>query len=150
VPISYASAASQRGRELALQILRRHREAARETCLIEIAHLDAGVPPSRLLEIVSLVKPFCVGVLARVRPNLKALEAVKACGLRGLVLEAHGLGRGPELGPRLKAFADAARGIAPNLIVHGLDGPGLIGVAATAGFTHASEWPELKFEAAAA
>ena len=146
VPISYSSAASIRGRELALQILRRQRDAARETCLIEITDLDAGVPPSRLLEVVSLLKPFCLDVLARVRPSLKALEAVRACGLRGLILEAHGLGKGPELGPRLKAFVEAAHGIAPILIVHGLDRPDLIPLASRAGFTHASEWPNLKFD----
>jgi hypothetical protein len=151
VPISYTSAASIRGRELALQIMRSHREQAREIILIEIAQLDPGVPPSRLLETVSLLKPFCLGVLARVRPSLKALAAVKDCGLRGLVLEAHGLGQTPaEVGPRLKAFADAAHGIAPNLIVHGLNRPDLIETAMAAGFTHASQWPELKFEAGAA
>jgi hypothetical protein len=146
VPISYSSAASIRGRELALQILRRQRDAARETCLIEIDNLDPGVPPSRLLEAVSLLKPFCLGVLARVRPSLKALQAVRDCGLRGLILEAHGLGAGPEMGLRLKAFADAAHGVAPILIVHGLDSPSLIPLATKAGFTHASEWPNLKFE----
>jgi hypothetical protein len=148
VPISYASAASIRGRELALQIMRHHRDQARETILIEIADLDSGVPPSRLLETVSLLKPFCMGVLARVRPSLGALAAVRNCGLRGLVLEAQGLGHTPaEIGPRLKAFADAAHGIAPNLIVHGLNAPSLVETAMATGFTHASLWPELKFEA---
>ncbi len=151
VPISYASAASIRGRELALQIMRNHREKAREIILIEIADLEPGVPPSRLLETVSLLKPFCMGVLARVRPSLGALSAVRDCGLRGLILEAHGLGNTPaELAPRLKAFADAAHGIAPNLIVHGLNSPDLVDTAAAAGFTHASLWPELKFEAGVA
>lgn len=151
VPISYSSAASVRGRELALQIMRRHREAAKETCLIEITDLDPGVPPSRLIEIVALLKPFALGVLARVRPSQKALQAVKGCGLRGLILEAHGLGQTPgEIGPLLKAFHDAAQGIAPNLIVHGLDAPDLVDAAARAGLTHASEWPQLKFEADAA
>jgi hypothetical protein len=83
-----------------------------------------------------------------VRPSLAALAAVKDCGLRGLILEGHGLGQTPaEVGPRLKAFADAAHGIAPNLIVHGLNAPELVKEAAAAGFTHASLWPELKFEA---
>ena len=152
VPISYASAASIRGRELALQIMRGTTASGRvKPSLIEIADLEPGVPPSRLLETVSLLKPFCMGVLARVRPSHGALAAVKNCGLRGLVLEAHGLGNTPaELAPRLKAFADAAHGITPNLIVHGLNAPGLIATAAAAGFTHASLWPELKFEAGVA
>jgi hypothetical protein len=151
VPISYASAASIRGRELALQIMRRHRDAARETCLIEITDLDPGLPPSRLIEIVALLNPFALGVLARVRPSQKALAAVKGCGLRGLILEAHGLGNtSAAITPLLKAFHAAAHGITPNLIVHGLDAPDLVDAATKAGLTHASEWPQLKFEAGAA
>ena len=124
----------------------RHLHAAmRETTLIEIADLDPGVPPSRLIEVVSLIKPFCLGVLARVRPSRKALDAVRGCGLKGLILEAGG--RNPaETKALMKAFADAAHGIAPNLIVHGLDDLQMIEAARAAGLTHASVKPDLKFD----
>ena len=46
----------------------------------------------------------------------------------------------------VKAFAEAARGIAPNLIVHGLEDQMLIELAKTAGLTHASVRPDLRLE----
>lgn len=137
-PIIFSSAAAIRGSELTLQILRCQRDGARQACLIEIASLTGRVPPSRLLEAVSLLKLLCLGVRAWVRPSLKALDAVKDCGLQGPILEPTGLRTGPEMGRRLKGFA-AAHGIAPILIVHGLAGPDLISLAMKASFTHASE-----------
>ena len=107
--------------------------------LIEICGLDAGVPPSRLVEVVGLVRSLCAGVLGRVRPSRQALAAVKACGLRGLVVEAPllGLSQG-DVQTRLKAFVTAAQAVSPNLIVHGLPTPRAVDDAAIAGFTHAS------------
>ena len=128
-------------------MMRHLHTAMRETTLIEIADLDPGVPPSRLIEVVSLIKPFCLGVLARVRPSRKALDAVRGCGLKGLILEAGGLGRtDAETATLLKAFAEAAHGIAPNLIVHGLNDIRMIEAARAAGLTHASVKPDLKFD----
>lgn len=150
IPVCFSSIASARARELSMTMMRHLQGVMRETTLIEISHLDPGVPPSRLIDVVSLVNPFCLGVLARVRPSRKALDAVRGCGLKGLIIEAKGLGRTPaETAAMLKAFADAARGIAPNLIVHGLEDVSLIEIAKAAGLTHASVRPDLKFEQAA-
>lgn len=149
VPISFSSVASARSRELSIKMMRHLHQAMRETTLVEIADLDPGVPPSRLIEVVSLIQPFCLGVLARVRPSRKALDAVRGCGLKGLIVEAGQLGRNPaEVGVLMKAFAEAARGIAPNLIVHGLEDQMMIALAKTAGLTHASVKPELRFDQA--
>jgi len=88
VPISFASLAAQRSRERLIRMTRPVREAMRAAMLIEIDGLDAGVPPSRLIEVVGLVRSLCVGVLGRVKPTKSAFEAVRGCGLRGLVAEA--------------------------------------------------------------
>ena len=147
VPISYSTILARRTREEAFAAMAPYLAAMRQTVLLEICALDPGVPPSRLIETVSLVKPFCLGVLARVKPNRKALEAVKGCGLQGVVLDAHGLGRSPkETAAWLKAFVEAAHGAAPNVIVHGLPDAALIDAAQAAGMTHASLRPELRFE----
>jgi hypothetical protein len=146
LPVSYSSVASVKAREATLRMIRRTQAIARETVLIEIDDLDAGIPPSRLIEVVSLIKPFCLGVLGRVRPTRKALDAVKGCGLKGLVLDAGGgLGRTPaEDAIVLRAFVEAGSAIAPNLIVHGLADPVMVDVAKAAGVTHASLQPELR------
>lgn len=147
VPVSYSSIAPLKLREKLLSVTAPVREQLRSTVLFEIADLDPGVPPSRLIETVALIKPFCMGVLARVKPTRAALAAVRACGLQGLVLDTHGLGRTPnETAAWMKAFVDAAQGGAPNLLAHNLASPTLVDAASAAGMTHASTRPELTFE----
>jgi hypothetical protein len=139
VPVSFSSLAVQHTRLRLLKLTQSVREAMRACLLIEICGLDAGVPPSRLVEVVGLVRSLCAGVLGRVRPSRQALAAVKACGLRGVVIEAPllGLSQG-DAQTRLKAFVTAAQTVSPNLIVHGLPTPQAVDDAAIAGFTHAS------------
>jgi hypothetical protein len=139
LPVSFISLATQRTRVRLMKLTESVRESMRASVLFEICGLDAGVPPSRLVEVVGLVHSLCAGVLGRVRPSKASLAAVKGCGLRGLVVEAPFLGlTQPEPETRLKAFVAAARGLSPNLVIHGLPAPTLIDAAATAGFSHAS------------
>src|SRR5665213_2904407 len=136
VPVSFSSLAVQHTRLRLLSLTQSVREAMRACMLIEICGLDAGVPPSRLVEVVGLVRSLCTGVVGRVRPSRPALAAVKACGLRGVAVEAAWLGLAQGDAPaRLKAFAIAAQTVSPNLIVHGLPTPTAVDDAAIAGFT---------------
>lgn len=149
VPLSYSSAATLHTREKVIGMAAAVRDLLRTTVLIELVDLDPGVPPSRLIEVVALLKPFCMGVLARVRPTRAALAAVKGCGLQGLVLDGHGLGRSAaETTTIMRAFVEAAHGEAQNLLVHGLSAKPMIDAAAAAGMTHASIRPALHFETA--
>ena len=142
-PVHFMSLATQRTRLRLLGLTQPVREAMRQMVLIEICGLDAGVPPSRLIEVIGLVRSLCGGVLGRVRPSKPALAAVRGCGLKGIVIEAPLLApQGPEGEARLKVFAGAAHGLSPNLIIHGLPTPNLIDVAAAAGFTHGSAAPQ--------
>jgi hypothetical protein len=139
LPVSFSSLAVQHTRLRLLKLTQSVREAMRASILIEICGLDAGVPPSRLIEVVGLVRSLCAGVIGRVRPSRSALAAVKGCGLLGLAIEARLLALDQGDGPaRMKAFVAAAQGVSPHLIVHGLPGPVAVDDAAAAGFTHAS------------
>jgi hypothetical protein len=139
LPVSFSSLAVQRTRVRLMTLTQSVREAMRASVLLEICGLDAGVPPSRLIEVVGLVRSLCGGVLGRVRPSRSALAAVKGCGLRALVIEAPLLALSQGDGPaRMKAFTGAAQGVSPNLIVHGLPLATMIDEATAAGFTHAS------------
>jgi hypothetical protein len=143
VPISFASLATQRSRERMIRLTRMVREAMRACVLIEIDALDSGVPPSRLIEVVGLVRSLCAGVVARTHPTKSAFEAVRGCGLRGLVAEAPWLApSAPDALARLKAYAATAHAIAPNVLIHGLPRPEMIDDATAAGFTHASVAPD--------
>jgi hypothetical protein len=139
VPISFSSLAVQHARLRLLRLTQSVREAMRASMLLELCGLDAGVPPSRLLETAGLVRSLVAGVVGRVRPSKPALAAVKACGLRGLAVEAPLLGLNqPDAPARMKAFVVAAQTVSPNLIIHGLPAPTAVDAAAVAGFTHAS------------
>jgi hypothetical protein len=143
VPVHFTSLATQRTRLRLLSLTQSVREAMRRYVLLEIRGLDAGVPPSRLIEVSGLVRSLCAGVLGRVRPSRAALTAVRGCGLRGVVIEAPLLApQAPDGEARLKAFVAAAQPLSPNLIIHGLPTPGLIDAATAAGVSHASAAPE--------
>jgi hypothetical protein len=139
LPLSFASLATQRTRQRLWNLTHAVRESMRRMVLLEIADLDPGVPPSRLIEVVGLMRSLCVGIVGRVRPTKAALAAVRGCGLRGVAVSAEHLApHQPDFDARLKAFVALARDISPNLLIHGLPDPKLIDVAAAAGFTHAS------------
>ena len=138
LPVSFVTLATQRARERLLRLTDSVRETMRAAVVIEIGHLDA-VPPSRLMEVAGLVRGLCATVVARVRPNRAALEAVRGCGLGGLAVEAARLSLdGPEAAARLNAFAHAARAIGSDRMVHDLPSAGLVDLAAAAGFSHAT------------
>lgn len=142
VPIHFTTLATQRSRERMIRMTRQVREAMRSVLLLEIDGLDAGVPPSRLLEVVGLMRSLCAGVLGRARPTKAAFEAVRGCGLRGVVASAAQLGLTADgAAGRLKAYAAFARDLAPNALIHGLPAPEMVDDAAAAGFTHASVAP---------
>lgn len=138
VPVSFTSLATQRSRERIMRLTGPVREAMRATVLLEICGLNGGVPPSRLIEVVGLVRSLCGGVLGRAHPNRSALQSVRGCGLRAVVLEAPQLGSGEALGARIEAYAHVARDVAPNMVVHGLPNNLMLDRAASAGFSHAS------------
>lgn len=144
LPISYSSAAIRQSRERVLATFSPVKDLLRGTLLFEIVDLDAGVPPSRLMEVVAMIRPFCMGVLARVKPTRTALAAVRGCGLQGVVLDALDIDRpAAEMGPMMRAFSEVALAAAPNVLVHNLADETLIDLAAKAGMTHASARPKL-------
>jgi hypothetical protein len=139
VPFNYMTLSTLRSRERLARLTRPVGDSMRSCVVIEIDGLDAGVPPSRLIEVVGLIRALCAGVLGRVRPSKSALAAVRGCGLRGVVaLSAWLAPQGPQGVARLKAYSSMARDIVPNVLIHGLPNADLIDEATTAGFTHAS------------
>jgi len=139
VPISFTSLATQRTRDRLLSLTQSVRESMRKSVLLEISDLHAGVPPSRLIEVVGLIRSLCVGVVGRVQPSKSALAAVQGCGLRALAVEADLLApQKPQFEARLKAFVALAKPVSPNLLIHGLSYSRQIDLASAAGFSHAS------------
>lgn len=92
VPAAFSTFASNRARARITQEVSRAATEMNLKVLFEVRGLD-GVPPHRILEIVSLIKPFCMTVVGSVLADRKAIAALHKCGLSGVCLEYDGVKR---------------------------------------------------------
>ncbi|WP_232037103.1 hypothetical protein [Asticcacaulis excentricus] len=138
VPAAFSTFASQRARQ---KITHEVAKAANEMglkVLFEVRGLD-GVPPHRVLEIVSLIKPFCMTVVGHVSSDRKVISALAKCGLSGVCIEYDGVKRDDDaLSEYLGQLAAAAKQAAGACMVQGFDSYRQMAVARLAGITHAS------------
>lgn len=138
VPAAFSTFASQRARQ---KITHEVSKAATEMglkVLFEVRGLD-GVPPHRVLEIVSMIKPFCMTVVGHVSADRKAISALSKCGLSGVCIEYDGVKRDEEaLAEHLGQLAAAAKQAAGACMIQGFDNYRQMAVARLAGITHAS------------
>jgi hypothetical protein len=104
----------------------------------EICELD-GVPPSALLTAVSLIRPFCVRVLAFVADPAPAwVRPLKGLGLAGISVESPpNLGDAEFLG-WARDVARAVRPVAAALMIYRVQPMQRGALAALAGATHIS------------
>ncbi len=138
VPAAFSSFASARSRQ---RILGEIGNAARSMglkVLFEIRDLN-GVPPHRVLEVLALIKPFCMTVMGNVGPEPRAIAGLKGCGLSGACVDYDGTPRNDEaLTQYLTALSAAARAATGACMVRGFDSLHQVAVARLAGITHAS------------
>ncbi|WP_235074323.1 hypothetical protein [Asticcacaulis sp. AC466] len=138
VPAAFSTFASARARQ---KITAEVQKAAAEMglkVLFEIRGLD-GVPPHRVLEIVSLIKPYCMTAVGSVSPDRKIITGLAKCGLSGVCIEYDGAKRDEDgLRDYLGALAAAAKASAGACMVQGFDNYRQMAVARLAGVTHAS------------
>jgi hypothetical protein len=138
VPVSFATLSNQRTRETLVSLLRQAQDEVRLGLVCEICELD-GVPPSALLTAVSLIRPFCVRVLAFVAdPQPAWLRPLKGMGLAGVSVECPpNLGDAEFLG-WAREVSRAVRPVGGGLVIYRVQ-PMQRGVlAALAGATHIS------------
>ena len=138
VPVSFATLSNQRTREILVGLLEEARAEVRLGLVCEICELD-GVPPSALLTAVSLIKPFCVRVLAFVTERRPAgLQPLKGLGLAGVSMECP-TGQGPaEFVAWASEMARAARSAAGALILYRVHAIERGALASLAGVSHAT------------
>ena len=138
VPVSFATLSNQRTRETLVALLKEAKAEVRLGLVCEICELD-GVPPSALLTAVSLIRPFCVRVLAFVaEPNAGALRSLKGMGLHGVSVDSPpNLGDAEFLGWARQA-ARAVRPVVGALVIYRVDPHQRGALAALAGASHIS------------
>ena len=138
VPVSFATLSNQRTREILVGLLQQARAEVRLGLVCEICEIE-GVPPSALLTAVSMIRPFCVRVLAfttDARPS--TLRSLKGLGLAGVSMECpKGLGDA-EFVSWVREMSRAARTAAGALFVYRVQPVERSALAALAGASHAS------------
>jgi hypothetical protein len=138
VPVSYATLSNQRTRETLVALLEQARAEVRLGLVCEICDLD-GVPPSALLTAISLIRPFCMRVLAAVvEPKATTLQPLRGLGLDGVSMDCPAnLGDAEFLG-WVKDTSRATRPVAHALFLYRVASLQRGGLASVAGATHVS------------
>lgn len=138
VPAAFSTFASARARQkITVEVAKAAAEMGLKV-LFEVRGLD-GVPPHRVLEIVSMIKPFCMTVVGSVSPDRKTISGLNKCGLSGVCIEYDGAKRDEEgLKDYLGTLSAAAKLSAGACMVQGFDNYRQMAVARLAGVTHAS------------
>ncbi len=140
VPVSFTTLSSQRGRAAVAQLLLEARGLVTRGIICEIGGLD-GVPPGVMLSVVSLIRPYCLFVVAHAdRTPLAAtmLRQLKASGVQALSVACP---RRPSDAAALrwmKSTIEASRRVFRSTLVYGVGSHRLAALAAELGATHAS------------
>jgi hypothetical protein len=144
MPVSFISLSSQRGRSAIAGLLMEARDLVKRGVICEISDIE-GVPQGVMLHVVSLIRPYCLFVVARIDsgpPAAAALAQLKHSGVQALSVESpHGLTDAAFL-RWMKATVEAARRIVRSTLLYQLASPRQAALAAEIGATHASvgEW----------
>ena len=138
VPAAFSTFASAKARQTITAEVSRAAAEMGLKILFEMRGLD-GVPPHRVLEVVSLIKPFCMTVVGSVSPERKVIAGLNKCGLSGVCVEYDGVKRDDAtLQDYLGTLAATAKLSAGACMVQGFDNYRQMAVARLAGVTHAS------------
>jgi hypothetical protein len=138
VPVSYATLSNQRTRETLVALLEHARAEVRHGLVCEICDLD-GVPPSALLTAISMIRPFCVRVLAAVvEPKTAMLRLLRGLGLDGVSMECPTNQGDAEFLGWCKDASRAARPVARTFFLYRVESLHRGALASMAGATHVS------------
>ncbi len=138
VPVAFSTLASARCRARATAEISKAAAEMGMKVLYEIRGLD-GVPSSRIVEIVSMIKPYCMTVVGHVGAELRTIQAVKNCGFSGVCLTYDGLERNQtELQDYLTELSTAAKVSAGACMIQGFNNLRQMAIARLAGVSHAS------------
>lgn len=138
VPVAFSTMASVRGRSQATGAVSKAAAEMGMKVLYELRGLG-GVPAHRIMEIVSLIKPYCMTVVGHVASDRRSIDAVRQSGFSGVCLTYDGVVRDQAaLQEHLKELSAAAKAAAGACMMQGFDNLRQLAVARLAGVSHAS------------
>ena len=136
-PAAFATLASPRSRREVLGLLAEAQARLNARLVLEITHLDPGLPPSRLVEVLGLLRPLCRAVFARIKIERRAIMAVTDCTLAGASVEAAHIAD-PEDAELLTRVRLVLASVGPRMMLHNLRTTAAINAAHEAGISYAS------------
>ena len=138
VPAAFSTFASAKARARIAPVVARAAQEMGLKVLFEIRHLH-GVPPGRVSEVVSLLRPYCMTTMGHAPADPRAISALKGCGLSGISVDFDGARRDDAaLTTYLAALVTASRAATGACLIQGLDNLHQMAVARLAGASHAT------------
>ncbi|MDB5432605.1 MAG: hypothetical protein JWP35_3721 [Caulobacter sp.] len=140
VPVSFTSLSSQRGRTQISQLLVEAKALVRRGVICEITDIE-GVPQGALLQVVSLIRPYCLFIVARIdlgSSAISALSQLKHSGVHALSVECPQELTDGAWRHWVKGTLQTARRVVRSIMLHRVGSPQHAEIAAELGATHAS------------
>ena len=136
-PAAFATLASPRSRRDVVGLLAEAQARLNARVVLEITNLDLGLPPSRLVEVLGLLRPTCKVVFARIKVERRAIMALTDCTLAGAAVEAAHIAD-PEDEDLLTRVRLVLANVGPRMLLHNLRSTAAIHAAHGAGISYAS------------
>lgn len=134
-PIHFETIAGRTGRNAYIDLCREIPDAVRQLLIFEVDGLPEGTPQSRLLDVLSVLKPFCRGQKVRVPWTFRQFSQITGVGLSGVGLDLAAAPRGDaERIKILEDFGDGASKVGLRSYAHGLTSRAQALAALAAGF----------------
>jgi len=136
-PVHYETLASRISRDSYIQLCRALPDAIRNLLVLELDGLPIGVPTSRVLEMGTILRPYCRGLLVRVPADYRRFDVFAGASITGVGFSLSGNpasdGRRIAL---MERFVEMASRAGLRAYVHGLTSRAQVLAAVAAGF----EW----------
>ena len=142
LPVSFATLSSKRGRAMLAEFFRAAQASVQRGLICEVCDIE-GVPPSTLLAVTSLMRPFCLFIVGRLAaPPVNGLGALQDAGLQGVSIECPpGLESDGAFDSFAKMITAAAKPVVRAVMIYGVAGPRQAAIASLHGASHASFAP---------
>jgi hypothetical protein len=145
-PTTFTTLSSQRGRAKVAQLLLEARGLVMRGVICEMRNIE-GVPPGVMLSVASLVRPYCLFIVAHIDESPVAaatLRQLKPSGIHALSVECPpGLSEAAAL-RWMKSTIEVSRRVFRSTVLHRVGSRRLAELAARLGATHASFGAEVK------
>lgn len=139
LPVSYTTLASKRGRASLAEFFRAAADTVQRGLICEVLDIE-GVPPSTMLAVTSLMRPFCLFIVGRLAATpTNGLAALQDAGLQGVSIECPpGLESDGAFDSFVKSVTLAAKPVVRAVMIYGVAGSHKAAIASLHGATHAS------------